>query len=208
MEADSPLKQPIINIKCLRLWKMRVDGDKHTRTSAAELTHTSGPRRRPRTCRQTETASINQIITFNKAPRRDEFRGIFEKCFQRFLTEKQSLKDELISNFKIMLIFCGWSHVEKRQSQKKKVQAAKSRMHEEEKCKVQQKLASRLSSLSVQEAWMCYMCLAQLASVKLKNWRGRSPNDSFMGLVMEHQSQPDPSTHTLNPPFAKSSVPL
>lgn len=95
-------------------------GDKHTRTSAAELTHTSGPRRRPRRRRQTETASINQIITSNKAPRRDEFRGIFEKCFQRFLTEKQSLKAELISNFKIiMLIFCRWSHVEKRQSQKK-----------------------------------------------------------------------------------------
>lgn len=120
MEADSPLKQPIINIKCLRLWKMRVDGDKHTRTSAAALTHTSGPRRRPRRCRQTETASMYQIITSNKAPRRDEFRGIFEKCFQRFLTKKQSLKVELISYFKIiMLVFCWWSHVEKRQSQKK-----------------------------------------------------------------------------------------
>lgn len=91
---------------------------------------------------------------------------------------------------------------------KETITKKKSRIHEEEKCKVEQKLASRLSSLSVQEDWMCYMCLAQLASVKLKNWRGRSPNDSFMGLVMEHQSQPDPSTHTLNPPFAKSSVPL
>lgn len=102
---------------------MRVDGDKHTWTSAAELTDTSAPPRRPRRRRQTETAAINQIITYSKAMTWRQrcrsaliFRGIFEKCFLIFaeisIGKRPQFKSRILTNFQFLILFfwlCWWN---------------------------------------------------------------------------------------------------